>query len=428
MSGFHERISAERCAEIFQAAQDAGMIDEVTPSVIVHDLARMRRRIEVLNDEFPQGTLHALAIKANPLVSVLGEAVSCGMGLEAAGMEEVHLAIAAGCPAEKIVFDSPAKTVGDIREALDLGVLINANSLDELDRIEAALESKPSNSSIGLRVNPELGSGSIEHTSVASQTSKFGVLLGSSRERIVDEFVQRKWLTGLHVHIGSQGCSLQMLIDAAVLIQQLRTEIESRSGRRLAYVDIGGGMPTVYRSDQSSFSPQEYVQQLRAAAPDLMDGSVRLVTEFGRAIQAGCGVTLTRVEYVRPEQSIAVVHVGADFLLRPVYASDDWQHEFFVLSADGRVKTEPAQPLTIAGPLCFSGDIIGRDVPLPPVEEGDWLVVRDTGAYTLSMWSRHCSRSMPRVIGYDDQNSTRVRLLRESESPQSMVRFWSQSP
>ena len=101
-----------------------------------------------------------------------------------------------------------------------------------------------------------------------------------------------------------------------------------------------------------------------------------------------------------------------------------WKHEFFVLDADGRPKqTEPA-PLTLAGPLCFSGDIIARDVSLPSVEPGDWLVIRDTGAYTLGMWSRHCSRSIPTVVGFDPQKSPSVRLLRRGETPSSVTRFW----
>ena len=72
-----------------------------------------------------------------------------------------------------------------------------------------------------------------------------------------------------------------------------------------------------------------------------------------------------------------------------------------MLDAEGRLKTGPLSPVTITGPLCFSGDIIAREVLLPRVEEGDWIAIRDTGAYTLSLWSRHCSRGIPAVLGYD---------------------------
>jgi diaminopimelate decarboxylase len=81
--------------------------------------------------------------------------------------------------------------------------------------------------------------------------------------------------------------------------------------------------------------------------------------------------------------------------------------------------------VTIVGPLCFAGDIVGREIPLPPVEPGDWIVIRDVGAYTLSMWSRHCSRGIPAVIGYDPQGGESCRVLRRAETPEDVVRFWS---
>lgn len=425
MRSFHDRITADECLQIMAAAIEDGFVGGDTTSVIVHDLARMRERIAILQSAFPAGAVHALAIKANPLVEVLREAVKAGMGLEAASIEEVHLAFAAECPADRIVFDSPAKTQAEIGQALDLGIVLNANSFAELDRVESALQTRQSTSPIGLRVNPELGSGTIAHTSVADQASKFGVSITSARQQIHDSFSRRPWLKGLHVHVGSQGCGLEMLVDAVDKVNQLRHEIESTTGRNLEFVDIGGGLPAVYQTGQAAPTPQEYVDQLGKVAADLMNGSTKLVTEFGRSIQAGCGLTFSRVEYVRQESSMAIIHVGADHLMRPVYAASDWPHEYLVLSPRGELKQHATRPWTIAGPLCFSGDVIGRDVELPPVEPGDWIVIRDTGAYTLSMWSRHCSRSVPAVLGYDGAGERRVRVLRQAETPSSVTRFWS---
>jgi diaminopimelate decarboxylase len=157
----------------------------------------------------------------------------------------------------------------------------------------------------------------------------------------------------------------------------------------------------------------------------LFGEDIQLITEFGRAIHANCGLAVSRVEYVKPAQRLAVIHLGADFLLRPVYRPEDWKHEFFVLDANGLPKSGAASPVTIAGPLCFSGDVVARDIPLPPIEPGDWIVIRDVGAYTLSMWSRHCSRGIPAVIGYDPQSSGSLRVLRHAETPADVVRFWS---
>ena len=422
---FHRRISGHGCSRILQAVRSSQFVDENTTSVIVHHLGQMRRRIHALSDAFPSRTLHALAIKSNPLVEVLREAVDCGMGLEAASMEEVYLALTAGCSPERIVFDSPAKTHAELREALQRGILLNANSFEELQRIHEIRNSCSVDSPIGLRVNTELGGGSIACTSVTQKASKFGVSIGAEREQIVQAFERWDWLTGLHIHVGSQGCELDLLTGSVKLINELRKEIEAVTGRSLDFVDIGGGLPTVYRSGRSAPTPQTYVDRLRNETPDLMDDQVQLVTEFGRSIQAGCGVTFSRVEYVRNDSSMAIVHVGADLLLRPVYAAKDWQHEFYVLNPEGHLKQSAKRPISIAGPLCFSGDIIGQAIELPQPEPGDWIAIRDTGAYTLSMWSRHCNRSIPLVLGFDDERQPTVRILRKPETPEQVAAFWS---
>jgi diaminopimelate decarboxylase len=94
-----------------------------------------------------------------------------------------------------------------------------------------------------------------------------------------------------------------------------------------------------------------------------------------------------------------------------------------VLDSRGHLKSGDATPWTIAGPLCFAGDIVARDTLLPAIEVGDFIAVRDVGAYTLSMWSRHCSRGMPLVLGFS--GSSQVRVLRRSETPADIARFWS---
>lgn len=425
MTNFHQRITDRECEQFWRSAVDARLIDRNARSFLVHDLARMRDRIRHLRAAFPGTTLHALAIKANPLVPILREAVNEGMGLEAASLEEVHLGLAAGCPADRIVFDSPAKTISEISQAFELGMIVNGNDLSEIERMENLSQSNRRKARIGLRVNPEVAAGSIALTSVAQSGSKFGVPLTPCRKKIVDAFTRLRWLQGLHVHIGSQGCSLDSLVESVVTINDLRLEIERARGGPLDFIDIGGGLPAVYLQHASAIEPSEYAERLREAVPDLMRDGPTLVTEFGRAIQAGCGVTFSRVEYVLPTQAIAVIHVGADLLMRPVYRPEDWPHEFFVLDSKGKLKTQKTQTITLAGPLCFSGDIVAREVELPALEPGDWVVVRDTGAYTLGMWSRHCSRGIPAILGSDEATRPAMRLLRPAETPQDLVRFWS---
>lgn len=424
MNAFHQRISPQETVAIWQSAAQQGFLQPPQTSVIVHDLDRMSRRLRLLMDAFPPGTLHAIAIKANPLVEVLRVCVAAGCGLEAASREEVYVGLAAGCAPEQLVFDSPAKTPEEISEALQLGVHINADNFEELARIDQRLDPAVSNSTIGLRINPEVGAGNIAFTSVAGVGSKFGVSIEADRDRIVDSFRTYRWLDGLHIHIGSQGHGLTQLCAGVQKVQTLRAVIEAETGRRISVIDIGGGLPAAYADTDTVHEPHQYADALQQQVPELMDGSVRLVTEFGRAVQAGCGLALSRVEYVRTTadgEPMAVIHLGADFLLRPVYRPSDWSHEFVLLDREGNLKQGATTKVTLAGPLCFGGDILARRLAMPAPSPGDWIGIRDCGAYTLSMWSRHCSRGIPNVLGYENGA---VRLLRRAESPQSIADFW----
>jgi diaminopimelate decarboxylase len=303
-------------------------------------------------------------------------------------------------------------------------VHINLDNFSELQRISAAIKRQESTSLIGLRINAMVGGGSIAHTNVSESTSKFGVPLMAEEQKILTAFAENDWLTGLHGHVGSQGCGLALLTEAVSRIAKLRRQIAVKTGRHVSHVDIGGGLPTAYREGDVAPTPGEYRCAIQRTAPDLFSSEVRLITEFGRSIHANCGFAISRVEYVKPDQQLAVIHLGADFLMRPVYRPEEWNHEYFVLDRNGQPKTGPKRTITMAGPLCFAGDIVARELLLPIVEEGDWIVIRDVGAYTLSMWSRHCSRSMPAVIGYDPQCVEALRVLRRAETPRDVVRYW----
>lgn len=393
-------------------------------SIVIHDLDLMQRRVAELIDTFPPATLHAVAIKANPLVALLRKLVASGTGLEAASIEEVHLALAAGCPPDRIVFDSPAKTDSEIQFALQEGLTLNVDNLDELVRVVAHLPAHPS-ARVGMRVNPAVADGAIAATSVGGRNSRFGVPIDTVLDQVVPVMAEHPIVQGLHVHVGSQGCSIDLLADAARVAGDLRREVDARLGRRaITFVDLGGGLSTDYDEETAAPSVQEYAARLRQDVPDLMDGSVDLITEFGRAMHAGCASAVSRVEYVKhvADDDLAVIHLGADFLMRPAYVPDVWRHRFDLLQHDGSVRDGARRPWTIAGPLCFAGDVIGRAVPLPPVRTGDRIVIHDVGAYTLAMWSRHCSRSMPAVVGL---TASGWQLLRAAERPEDVVEFWS---
>ena len=171
----------------------------------------------------------------------------------------------------------------------------------------------------------------------------------------------------------------------------------------------------------------EYQTMLKEKLPELFNGQFRLITEFGRYIYANTGWVASKVEYVKREKgyNIIMTHVGADLLLRKCYNPDDWHHQITLVDKTGKLKTGIAEnKYIVAGPLCFAGDIIARDIELPEAEEGDYILIHDTGAYTLSMWSRYNSRQIPKVIGYDEGAKT-FEVLNTRESKEDLLRFWS---
>ncbi len=424
---WRSRPTPSQISAIVSQAVTDGWLEGDRRAVLVHDMDRMSQRLAAVQQAFPDNALHAAAIKAQPLVSVLTVLVAQGAGLEAASIEEVALARAAGCPPDRIVFDSPAKTERELALALRWGIRINADNPAELERIDTLLAQINSSSTIGLRLNPALGAGSIATTSVADRRSRFGVSLDDPGE-VEALYVRYAWLTGVHLHVGSQGCTQDLLVRSAVRVARFISSLHRTLGRtQIRTVDIGGGLPAVYREGQSIPDVKGYVDALRAATPLLFSDEITLVTEFGRSLHAPCGLAISRVEYVKEIDGVplAVLHVGADLLLRAVYRPEEWSHEFVVLGPSGELRTGPTRGWTLAGPLCFGGDVISRCADLPELRPDDIVVIRDVGAYTLSMWSRHCSRGIPAVLGLA---GAELSMLRREETPASIVAFWGQEP
>jgi diaminopimelate decarboxylase len=380
----------------------------------------------------------------------------------------VKQALRCGCPPSRIVYDSPCKTTEELRFALEAGVMVNANSLQEVERIAAVLdgfsrERYRSASVIGLRVNPMVGAGAIDALSTATATSKFGVpcryadqVEGEAlpegridlREEIIAAYLKYPFLRAIMCHVGSQGMPLESMVQGAATILNLANEIDARcrhlrreggekGAGRITHVDIGGGLSANYDSDQVIPTFAEYAKLLAAhcgaqfrAAPHRT-----LVTEFGKALAAKCGAIATRVEECReftalaplstaPEKLVlATVHAGADLLLRTCYCPEKFPHRLVLLDAhkqplntttpdnaggDAQADAWTLTPstarapakVTVAGPLCFSGDILGKSLSLPEPRAGDICLVMDAGANTLSLFSRHCSRRSPAVLAF----------------------------
>jgi diaminopimelate decarboxylase len=428
-------IPVNLIAAVFSKALREGYIRKEDSAVIFYDLDYLSGRIRHIQSVFPADTLHSIAIKACPLIRIMERMHDMDCGVEAASIGEVQLALMTGYSPSRIVYDSPVKTHEEIEFALQNGIHINLDNLSELHRVQSILKDRPQHGTIGLRINPQVGLGTILESSVAGEYSKFGVPVSYKKEAILQAFLDHYWLTGMHLHVGSQGCSLDLLTEGAGVVYDLMLEVNDRRATRgmkpVEFFDIGGGLPVSYMSDNEPVSMGEYVKRLRERTPGLFSPSpgpsskgLKLITEFGRWIFVNSGWTISRVEYVKRDPGIntAMIHVGADLFVRECLNPSDWQHEYTVLDPSGQIRAGMAEhPWNLAGPLCFSGDILAKDVMLPEIQEGDYLVIHDTGGYTYSMWSRYNSRFAPRILGYEGQQFT---VLKERETEKEIWSFW----
>lgn len=409
---------------VLAAALRQGALGPEAPSAIFYELAAFRAAIAAVRAAFPAGALHTLAVKANPLSGMLREARRCGMGAECASLPELQHALRLGFAPSGIVYDAPAKTWSELTFAVEQGVFVNVDNWQELERLAALAESGRLVRA-GIRVNPQTGVGSYAGTSTAAATSKFGIPLLEDRARLIDAFRRFPWLVGLHVHTGSQVCPLELVIRGVAAIVELASAIERDGGRMLEALDIGGGLPVNYASDDVGSLLTEYAKGLVAAVPEV--ARYRLVTEFGRAVNAKAGWAVSRVEYTKQAggRRTAVVHLGADFMLRTAYVPEVWTHRVTIHDSNGAPKVGASAIQDIAGPLCFSGDLIAREQNLPLAEPGDYVVIHDVGAYTYSMWSRYNSRQAPAAYACErNGNTIDLRLLKAAESPDDVLRFW----
>ncbi|MFE1828929.1 diaminopimelate decarboxylase [Streptomyces yangpuensis] len=428
---------AERRNLVVRAAVEQALVggsDSSQSLVCLLDTDGIRASAAALTTAFADalapGTpvLHAFAVKATPLVPVLRLLAAAGLGCEVASPGELALARAAGVPAARTVLDSPAKTAAELREALALGIAVNADNRQELERLDALVAAAPTASPIGVRINPQTGAGAIDALSTATSTSKFGVALRDpgAREWLVRAFLDRPWLTRLHIHSGSQGVPLELIAQGVRELHALAEEINTAAGRRqVDTLDIGGGLPVDFASDEAGPTYAGYVSALRAAVPALFDGAYGLVTEFGRSLLAKHGLVLARVEYTKSSGSrpIALTHAGVQLATRTAYAPAAWPVRILPYDAKGAPKTGPAVAQDVAGPACFAGDLLAAARELPLLGPGDLIGVPDTGAYFFTAHYGYNSLPRPAVHGFTVAPGGQVRfsLARPAQSTADIV-------
>ena len=353
------------------------------------------------------------AMKANSSLAILQTLVRSGCGLDIVSGGELARALAAGCPPERIIFSGVGKTRAEMRQALEVGIgCFNVESRAELAVLDEVARATGQRARVSIRVNPDVDAQTHPYISTGLKDNKFGIAHGE----VIDTYRQAAACAGLEVvgidcHIGSQITQAGPYLDALERVLDLVEAIE-RTGLRLKHIDFGGGLGIDYRGDTPPAADELWAKLLQRLDARGF-GDRQIMIEPGRSIVGNAGVCLTEVLYQKPgeHKNFLIVDAAMNDLPRPAMYQAYHRIEPVRPRAD-------AAPLTwdVVGPVCESGDWLGRDRELA-VQPGDVLAVLSAGAYCMSMASNYNTRGRAAEVLVDGAQSTVIRL-RETAADQ----------
>lgn len=385
----------------------------------VYDAAVIRRQMASIRTAFADLPFRPFyAMKANGNLSILRLVQQEGFGCDAVSPGEIQLALRAGFTPDNIWFTCSNVSDDDLRALPDSRIVINVNSMAEIDRVLGLDLLNP----IALRVNPDVGAGHHADVVTAGDSVKFGIDLAEvdSARMLVED--ARRTLVGIHAHIGSGVDSPAPLLDSARALLEL-----APSFRKLKWINFGGGISTPYKPGEEEFPLMEYGAELARLAGSLMRArDLTAIIEPGRYLVAQSGTLLARVTTKRISAGVEWIGVDTGFnhLVRP---SKYGSYHHIVNASRGTNGSLRASwngdterdDVVVAGNICESSDVFTRTQgkvvtqKLDRTRIGDLLAFCDAGAYGFSMASHYNARLLPAEILIDEDGA---RVIRERQT------------
>ncbi len=346
------------------------------------------------------------AVKANSNIAVLSLLATLGSGFDIVSMGELERVMRAGGDPKKIVFSGVGKTHAEIEQALKTSIrCFNVESEPELQRIQAIASANGTRAPVSLRVNPDVDAGTHPYISTGLKENKFGISIDAAMTLYrAAANMSHIDIQGIDCHIGSQLTDTAPFIAALERVLDLTDRLQAE-GIAIHHLDLGGGLGVCYK-DETPPLPQDYVKPLLEI---LGDRPFEILIEPGRAIAANAGILVTRTEYIKStdDKQFAIVDAAMNDLIRPsLYQA--WQN---IVPVCPRNEGSTAC-YDVVGPVCETGDFLGKDRDLNIVE-GDLLVVRSAGAYGFTMSSNYNSRPRAAEIMVDGEQA---HLIRQRET------------
>ncbi|WP_166444163.1 diaminopimelate decarboxylase [Pararobbsia silviterrae] len=354
-----------------------------------------------------------VAVKANSNLAVLNVFARAGAGFDIVSGGELARALKAGASADRIVFSGVGKTAGEMRVALEAGVkCFNVESIPELDRLNAVAAELGKRAPVSLRVNPDVDPKTHPYISTGLKSNKFGVAFEEARETYrAAARMSHLAIVGIDCHIGSQITEISPYLDALDKVLGLVEQIEA-DGVTIHHVDVGGGLGIRYDDE----TPPEIGELVKAVLDRIAErghGHREVLFEPGRSLVGNAGVLLTRVEYLKPGsvKHFAIVDAAMNDLARPA------MYEAYHAIDAVKPRDGAATTYDVVGPVCESGDWLGRDRALA-LEPGDLLAIRSAGAYGFTMSSNYNTRARAAEVIVDGKT---VHVARERETLEQLL-------
>ncbi|WP_372707660.1 diaminopimelate decarboxylase [Brevundimonas sp.] len=386
------------------------LAEAVGTPTYVYSTATLTRHYGLLRDAVDANrdalgdALIAFAVKANANLSVLATLARLGCGADTVSEGEIRRALAAGVPADRIIFSGVGKTDAELTFAVNAGVRqINVESSAELDRLVAVAAGLGATPEIAVRVNPKIGAGGHARITTGGEGDKFGVPVEEAMALYARASASPHVTpVGLACHIGSQITTLEPLEAAFRTLRQM-TERLRAEGHAVTRLDLGGGLGVPYHSRTDLPSIEAYV----AMASRVLDGlKVEAAFEPGRLLAANAGVLLSRVIQVNERgdgRRFLVLDAGMNDLMRP--ALYDAFHDLVPV----RPREGEPRLYDLVGPICESTDIFARDRMLPPMQASDLVTFMGAGAYGAVLASEYNSRPLVAEVLVDGDRWAVVR-------------------
>ena len=370
----------------------------------VYSRATLERHWHAFNNAFGEHPhLVCFAVKSNPNIAILNVMAKLGSGFDIVSQGELERVLAAGGDAAKVVFSGVAKSRQEIARALEVNIrCFNVESEAELLRINQIAGEMGKSAPISLRVNPDVDAHTHPYISTGLKENKFGVSVEQAREVYkVAATLSNIEIVGMDCHIGSQLTELQPFLDAVdrliVLMEQLKQD-----GIHLKHLDLGGGLGVTY-TDEAPPHPTDYAKALWEKLSAFSE--LEIIVEPGRAITANAGILVTKVEYLKSNESrnFAIVDAGMNDMIRPAL----YQAYMNILETD-RTLAREEKMYDVVGPICETSDFLGKQRKLA-IAEGDYLAQRSAGAYGASMSSNYNSRPRTAEVMVDGDKAYLIR-------------------